>query len=100
MSLTSVNLLPEDMIDEYGIELEGEAVYNPLHSNHISSPSNDIGEILGTILIVLGNNRYEESLVLLQSLFESLPEKIQQNFFQWHFLQKRKIINEKFKVLS
>ena len=65
-------------------------MYNPLHSNHISSPSNDIGEILGTILIVLGNNRYEESL----------PEKVQKNFFQWHFLQKRKIINEKFKVLS
>jgi hypothetical protein len=75
-------------------------VYNPLHFNHISSPSNDIGEILGTILIVLGNNRYEESLVLLKSLFESLPEKVQKNFFQWHFLQKRKIINEKLKFLA
>ena len=58
MTLTSVNLLHEDMIEEYVIEFDGEAVYNPIHFNHISSPSNDTGEILGTVLMELaGNNR-------------------------------------------
>ena len=53
-----MNLLHEDMIEEYVIEFDGEAVYNPLHFNHISSPSNDTGEILGTVLMELaGNNR-------------------------------------------